>query len=762
MAAEYAYRRTDTDPVHEPVLAPVCNISTIPFSAPQPLAHYSTLSEHENLLNDSGCYDTSHTEQFKYDVVYELAEWQDHIVRLWHDHNRRVASDFEIALFCGILLAPEESIKHRLRYLVEQDEQFSQTSCHDNTVGISDRYILGKDMHNSQDSGIALSMDTMTSQPSLAAQANLSDSSNFYEDVSLSIQTRHSSNERPTIFSTNLDDKHTILNAHQQPAITFSHSVFLSVADSTPKLSQLDTEMSTSGSYSLEICGDSTERINLPHGSVENTFLSSNAAYNVQYQRTDALLKLINKVIRTRNAKGCGLIRSHESQSGRYPCTLGCGRRFRSSCDLFRHEQIVYPQQFWFCFHCGDAEHPSERHLFTRDDKMSQHTKHFHPENFSISRCRIPDIQTSFPLKCQLCLHHRHRNWKDRCKHVISHCKKGEYSSTIGNQNLVGREENHVNIFDDNDDDDDDDDNDGGDDGQNDDDPNQAKEDDTEPDPSNGDAAHDYDNRGPGSQDENDQFNHDDDTNDFLGMCNWVSPDFWRFPTSVSINHFSVGSKPEDSAPRPRQVAIKWLEKVNQKGGTASVFKVALSVDLARGNHGQRTIYAVKQYPSKNRALYERETEAFRNLNAQGQELAHIIHFYATFESHNSSGQMTHNIILEYGDCDLREYWADNSRPRTTDAILKHWKCIFDILHGIEKLHDGYGVGVDHILRGVHGDIKPDNIVLVGGAFKLADFGFADLSTGGGKKVHGGTATYSTNPRSCAPIIQLLTRYSRP
>jgi hypothetical protein len=86
------------------------------------------------------------------------------------------------------------------------------------------------------------------------------------------------------------------------------------------------------------------------------------------------LRTFIECIIQLKIAKGCGPVRDQENQEGIYSCTLSsCGRRFRTAADLIRHEEVVYPQSFWFCFRCGDVENPRERHLFTREDKMRKH-----------------------------------------------------------------------------------------------------------------------------------------------------------------------------------------------------------------------------------------------------------------------------------------------------------------------------------------------------------------------------------------------------
>ncbi|KAF2035174.1 hypothetical protein EK21DRAFT_84799 [Setomelanomma holmii] len=74
----------------------------------------------------------------------------------------------------------------------------------------------------------------------------------------------------------------------------------------------------------------------------------------------------------------CRQTGQHWSDAGNYACTISCEYRTKRPQDLFRHEEIVYPQHIYFCPICGDPAKPLKRHLFTRKSRLKEHLKKFH------------------------------------------------------------------------------------------------------------------------------------------------------------------------------------------------------------------------------------------------------------------------------------------------------------------------------------------------------------------------------------------------
>lgn len=54
----------------------------------------------------------------------------------------------------------------------------------------------------------------------------------------------------------------------------------------------------------------------------------------------------------------------------------------------------------------------------------------------------------------------------------------------------------------------------------------------------------------------------------------------------------------------------------------------------------------------------------------------------------------TANILLEYGDLDLNEYFYERLPPVFPDEILSFWRELFDVGHAIKGVHNvGFGKG---------------------------------------------------------------------
>jgi hypothetical protein len=367
-------------------------------------------------------------------VQTELAGWQTDILRLWSANIGRSASKTDILFFRGVLEANEDAISARLQVLSNENQRIGSFRgvpriCNEGSYSW---------MHNPY---------SVITQPSEGLKADERTTSSFnkmqlkgHPPILLPLPNASAEAYDPTdVTGQELHND----NSHAKDVLQLdtinAPTPVLPTSSSRGKQRQVENTVSGSltASHAL-VWPSSTRGLDIP---------------GIPWRR---VRELIGHVIHKKAAEGCGSIRGHESQQGMFPCSLGCGRRFKSSADTFRHEEIVYPQNFWFCLTCGDPNKPDENHLFTRKDKMRQHIKRLN-HSIDISHCRIPHVRTLYPEICGFCSNHRHPNWKERCKHLIRHCRKGDFATNARSRG-TGQIQDPTNGNDDEDEDDDDDD----------------------------------------------------------------------------------------------------------------------------------------------------------------------------------------------------------------------------------------------------------------------------------------------------------------
>ncbi|OQU97590.1 Protein kinase domain-containing protein isoform 2 [Cladophialophora immunda] len=202
-------------------------------------------------------------------------------------------------------------------------------------------------------------------------------------------------------------------------------------------------------------------------------------------------------------------------------------------------------------------------------------------------------------------------------------------------------------------------------------------------------------------------------------------------------------------------------EPANGKGGTAEVFQVlvpaeCMAEDLKESLQASRVEYkgkgkfyelALKTYYSQNREMFEWEKNAFAGLEDQKGMLRYISHY--SFEEEPS--WWTHNILLEFGELDLDEFFAHefSSPPVRSLEIISFWESLFKIAEALQRIHNlkFQNDGKTHEFYGWHADVKPDNILRVNGEYKLVDFGFTKFIKKESQAIpmeymNGGTQTY--------------------
>ncbi|KAK0114162.1 hypothetical protein ONS95_013663 [Cadophora gregata] len=223
-------------------------------------------------------------------------------------------------------------------------------------------------------------------------------------------------------------------------------------------------------------------------------------------------------------------------------------------------------------------------------------------------------------------------------------------------------------------------------------------------------------------------------------------------------------------------------KRINLKGGTAQLWKIAVleefveeklrkAVEDSRFDDGDglgpRYEFALKSFEDGNKQLFLNEKEAFFALNKQSamvQFLGAYGHEEAEIPSQNNpttyanscEGRVrpTHNIILEFGENDLEEYFAGTVPPYLQAELDAFWRGLFVVAEAVKSIHN-LTIDTDgrkEEFSGWHADIKPDNILLVHGKFKLADPGFMKVVRKTGKEpveaLSGGTETFGA-PERC-------------
>jgi serine/threonine protein kinase len=211
----------------------------------------------------------------------------------------------------------------------------------------------------------------------------------------------------------------------------------------------------------------------------------------------------------------------------------------------------------------------------------------------------------------------------------------------------------------------------------------------------------------------------------------------------------------DSQIPQPHLLPIRWwTEKINPKGGTSSIYKVSIpssaiqqwAVNTAT-NQNLSLDFAVKQYSSQHYDSFERELKAFTYLDGTDG----VLKCFGSFTLLDSQGGKIYNLLLELADSDLADYWARTPRPRKGEIRL-YWRSLVPVINALQHIHTlKPRLDNPYHLYGWHGDIKPDNILMVKGEFKLADFGFSKFTEPDGRAVadieqtlDGGTHVYGT------------------
>ncbi|KAK8038980.1 hypothetical protein PG993_007391 [Apiospora rasikravindrae] len=182
---------------------------------------------------------------------------------------------------------------------------------------------------------------------------------------------------------------------------------------------------------------------------------------------------------------------------------------------------------------------------------------------------------------------------------------------------------------------------------------------------------------------------------------------------------------------------------VNDKGGTAQVWQVSvqeqfvspeLKERLGRSEFedyqfGKCYSMALKTFAAENKEVFNQEKQNYLAVEGLVGMVQYLGEFEIDEEVHGQGVVRTSNLLLEFGELDLKElFCSPKDPPSTFESIVGFWEGLTSVVEAVASIHNldaqrelGDSVRYD----GWHADLKPDNILLVHGEFKLADLGFA-------------------------------------
>jgi hypothetical protein len=84
--------------------------------------------------------------------------------------------------------------------------------------------------------------------------------------------------------------------------------------------------------------------------------------------------------------------------------------------------------------------------------------------------------------------------------------------------------------------------------------------------------------------------------------------------------------------------------------------------------------------------------EALSNLSIDEKSGANLLirclgHFTEKLDVDGHT-EKTHNLLLEYGELDLDEYFAETPPPATVDDIIPFWRNMFNVVDALEFIHN--------------------------------------------------------------------------
>jgi hypothetical protein len=101
---------------------------------------------------------------------------------------------------------------------------------------------------------------------------------------------------------------------------------------------------------------------------------------------------------------------------------------------------------------------------------------------------------------------------------------------------------------------------------------------------------------------------------------------------------------------------------------------------------------ALKCYSGNKKDSYFSEKEVFTGFRDDPQSMP-VVRYLGCYTHDHGEGDglgTTYNLLLEFGENDLMEYWADltNVPPVRTVEISRFWKSLFNVAEAIRRMHN--------------------------------------------------------------------------
>lgn len=191
--------------------------------------------------------------------------------------------------------------------------------------------------------------------------------------------------------------------------------------------------------------------------------------------------------------------------------------------------------------------------------------------------------------------------------------------------------------------------------------------------------------------------------------------------------------------PRQQIIPICTKEVINEKGRTAKLWEIHVQEEFVnaelrevvssarfksdKDNLGyvcwalfcndtglrcfQRYQFALKTFSEGNKSLYTNESQAFHGLRNHEGMIRYLGEYEqkVTQQSEGSSQpvtKQTFNILLEYGELDLDEYFLVRCPPVFQAEVGTFWKALFEVAYAVKGVHN-LNANINGLAQDFHG-----------------------------------------------------------